>query len=284
MYINNFHYLCTVSIWHDNNTDSHNMEDMRIQYASDLHLEFRENWSILKKEEPMDVRGDILVLAGDIGYLGDNNYTTHPFWNWASENFSQVIVALGNHEFYKFYDLSAMHDGLVGNIRHNVHYYYNKVVSIQDTDFIISTLWANIELEDAYITEQCVTVFHRIRYGEDILNSSVFNREHQRCFDFIKKAVCESKAKYKIVVTHHVPSFQLMSPEFRGSRINGAFTVELADYITSSNIDYWIYGHSHRNIDKTIGTTQCVCNQFGYASHNEHLTFNREKVIELQNL
>ena len=254
---------------------------MKIQYASDLHLEFADNWRILKQEGPMNVCGDILVLAGDIGYLGDDNYQTHPFWDWASENYQQVIVTLGNHEFYKFYDLSSMHDGLIGEIRPNVHYYYNSIVHIQEIDIIISTLWANIALEDAYITENSVTDFRRIIYSEDILSFADFNREHKRCLEFIKHSVADSTAKNKIVVTHHVPSFQLMSPEFQGSRINGAFTIELADYIATSGIDYWIYGHSHRNIDKTIGTTRCVCNQFGYSFHNEHLTFNRNKVIEL---
>jgi len=255
---------------------------MKIQYASDLHLEFADNWRILKQEEPMNVCGDILVLAGDIGYLGDDNYQTHPFWDWASENYQQVIVALGNHEFYKFYNLSSMHDGLIGEIRPNIHYYYNAVVHIQDIDIIVSTLWANITLEDAYITEHSVTDFRRILYGENILTFADFNREHKRCLEFIKQSVADSSAKNKIVVTHHVPSFQLMSPEFLGSHINGAFTVELADYIATSGIDYWIYGHSHRNIDKTIGTTRCVCNQFGYAFHNEHLTFDRNKIIEIR--
>ena len=255
---------------------------MKIQYASDLHLEFADNWRILKQEEPMNIRGDILVLAGDIGYLGDDNYQTHPFWDWASENYQQVIVALGNHEFYKFYNLSSMHDGLIGEIRPNIHYYYNAVVHIQDIDIIVSTLWANITLEDAYITEHSVTDFRRILYGENILTFADFNREHKRCLEFIKQSIADSSAKNKIVVTHHVPSFQLMSPEFLESHINGAFTVELADYIATSGIDYWIYGHSHRNIDKTIGTTRCVCNQFGYAFHNEHLTFDRNKIIEIR--
>lgn len=257
---------------------------MKIQYASDFHLEFRENWRILRQENPMDVRGDVLVLAGDIGYLGDDNFSTHPFWDWASENFQHVLVCLGNHEFYKYYDLSTMHDGLVGEIRPNVHYYYNNVVRIDDIDFIISTLWAHIDLEDAYITEHSVTDFHRIMYGENVLTFSDFNREHQRCLDFIRRSVAESNARHKIVVTHHVPSFQLMSPEFSGSRINGAFTLELSDYIENSGIDYWIYGHSHRNIDKTIGTTRCVSNQFGYAFHDEHLTFDRGKVIETESV
>ena len=253
---------------------------MKIQYASDLHLEFADNWRILKQEELLNVCGDILVLAGDIGYLGDDNYQTHPFWDWASNHYQQVIVALGNHEFYKFHDLASMHDGLIGEIRPNIHYYYNTVVRIEDVDFIVSTLWAHIDLDDAYITEHSVTDFHRILYGDDILTFSEFNREHKRCFEFIKKSVLESDATHKIVVTHHVPSFQLMSPEFQGSRINGAFTVELTDYIEQSGIDYWIYGHSHRNIDKIIGSTRCVCNQFGYAFQGEHLTFDRNKFFE----
>ena len=83
---------------------------MKIQYASDLHLEFADNWRYLK-ENPLQVTGDILVLAGDIGYLGDDNYTKHPFWDWASENYQQVIACMGNHEFYKFYDIAKLNDG-----------------------------------------------------------------------------------------------------------------------------------------------------------------------------
>lgn len=59
---------------------------MKIQYASDLHLEFRDNirWF---KENPMIPAGEILFLAGDIGYLGDENYSVHPFWDFCKDNF-----------------------------------------------------------------------------------------------------------------------------------------------------------------------------------------------------
>ena len=80
---------------------------IRLQYASDLHLEFAENGSYIK-HNPLQVAGDVLVLAGDIGYIGDENYSRHPFWDWASDNYKQVIVVPGNHEFYKMFDLDSL--------------------------------------------------------------------------------------------------------------------------------------------------------------------------------
>ena len=174
-----------------------------------------------------------------------------------------------------------MKDGLVGEIRPNVHYYYNKVVRIDDVDFILSTLWSKIEEKYAPYTEQCVTDFRRIMYGENILTHREFNQEHDKCFQFIKNAVEGSTAKYKIVVTHHVPSYQLCAPEFEGSTLNGAFTVEHEDFIKDSGIDFWIYGHSHRNIEKVIGSTSCISNQLGYVFANEHFSFDSGKYIEL---
>jgi predicted phosphodiesterase len=230
---------------------------MKIQYASDLHLEFRDNARYLR-ENPLIPVGDILVLAGDIGYLNDDNYSLHPFWDWVSENFSQTLVVPGNHEFYKSEDLGTLKAGCIAVIRSNVKCYYNAMVTIDDVDFILSTLWAEISPANAYITEQNVSDFFRIAYNGRLLNAYLFNQEHQKAIKFIDKSIRESKNKKRVVVTHHVPTALCMAEEFKNSRINGAFVAEMHDFIFDNAIDYWIYGHSHRNMPEiNINEPKC---------------------------
>lgn len=272
---------------------------LKIQFVSDLHLEFEQN-QIYLECNPLEVTGDILLIAGDTAYLdvpasGRNNYSQYAFWDWASRNYKQVIVCLGNHDFYGYYDLATMEDGWCKEIRPNVHAYYNYVLHLTAEggltsnsesgliDIIVSTLWSYIEPYDAYQTEKGVSDFYRILYKGHRLSADNFNTEHARCLAFIKEAVTNSRAKTKIVLTHHVPTQLCTATEFRGSSINGAFTVELGDYIAESGIDYWIYGHSHRNIDVQIGNTQILSNQLGYVHQEELLRngFNPARYIEI---
>ena len=142
-------------------------------------------------------------------------------------------------------------------------------------------MWAYISLQDAFATESGVTDFHRILYNGETLNFEQFNNEHRRCMDFLREACLSAQAPHKVIVTHHVPSFVLSAPDFKGSRINGAFTAEEYDFVVNCGADYWIYGHSHRNIDAVIGKTQCVSNQLGYVFSGEHHSFNPGRHIVL---
>ena len=259
----------------------------RIQFVSDLHLEFPKNRRWLA-DHPLEVTGDILLIAGDTAYLdlpesGCDTYSQYDFWDWASEHYKQVIVCFGNHDFYGYYDLATMPNGYCKEIRSNIHAYYNEVVHIGDIDIIVSTLWAKIPPYDAYVTERNVSDFYRIVYDGHRLTTDDFNNEHERCMQFIRQSVETSKAKTKIVLTHHVPTQLCTAKEFQGSTINGAFTVELGDYIADSGVDFWIYGHSHRNIDAKIGKTEIVSNQLGYISQGEYVTngFDPSKFIEV---
>jgi predicted phosphodiesterase len=256
---------------------------MKIQYVSDLHLEFKENTQFLK-ENPLEVKGDLLIIAGDSTYLDTPTYLSHPFWSWASKNYKDVIVCLGNHEFYQYYDIALLQNGFCGEIKPNVHFYYNSVIHYGDIDIIVSTLWGHINPCDAYVTEHSVSDFYRIRCNQFRLTADTFNAENEKCVTFIKQAVQQSVARIKIVVTHHVPTQLAVAEEFINSSINGVFTCDLSNFITDSDIDYWIYGHSHRNIDCVLGKTKIVSNQLGYVFNGEHLNngFDGAKYFEIE--
>ena len=66
-------------------------ETMKIQYASDLHTEF--GFQDLRKS---DLKGDILVLAGDIaGKPKKLNQYLHSL-----AGSIPILYVMGNHEFY----------------------------------------------------------------------------------------------------------------------------------------------------------------------------------------
>ena len=54
--------------------------------------------------------GDVLVFAGDTGYLRDRTLPNLKFWKWASANYREVLLIPGNHEFYGNGDVLAYGD------------------------------------------------------------------------------------------------------------------------------------------------------------------------------
>ena len=254
---------------------------MTIQYASDLHLELTPNARYVRSN-PLDVTGEVLVLAGDICNLMGATLPCNEFWEWASANYREVLIVPGNHEYFHDYDLLKHGDSWSREIQSNVHYYQNRVVRIDNVDFILSTLWSRIAPEAESIIHRGMPDFRQILYNGRRFTPADFNAEHEKCLDFIKRSVAESTAEHIVVVTHHLPSMVVVAPEHKGNLLNSAFATELGDFIADSRIDAWIFGHSHANIDATIGNTRIVCNQLGYVYYHEHLKgFDGRRYIEL---
>ena len=172
---------------------------MRIQYMSDLHLEFQENNRYLRYNE-LPVTGDVLVLAGDIFYLKDKTAPVMNFWKWASKNYRQVLIVPGNHEYYNYSDVMERGFQWKWMLRENAGYYQNQVVRIDDTDFVLSTLWSHINPNDEYFVWKSMNDFRQIKFGGKLLQVEEFNRMHEICIDFIRKNIEESTANHIVVV------------------------------------------------------------------------------------
>ena len=158
------------------------------------------------------------------------------------------------------------------------------VVRIDDVDFILTTLWSMIPPQDEYFVWRGLNDFRQIMYNGHRLTIDDYNMEHKKCLSFLKRAVEESTAKHIVVVSHHLPTKAVVAPQHQGSLLNSAFATEFGNYIADSRISVWIYGHSHTNIDTTLGNTRIASNQLGYVGYQEHLQngFNPQAYIELK--
>lgn len=253
---------------------------MKIQYASDLHLEFLANHEWLR-ENPLEVTGDILLLAGDIITFTTNPILGEDFWYWCSRNYRKVLVVPGNHEYYRS-ELFSLGDKIRWNIFHNVGYYDNDVVRIDDTDFILSTLWSDIPPSMWRKVEQGLNDFHQITFMGHLLTPMEYNAFHRASIDFISEAVKKSTAKHVVVVTHHSPSTLTIATEHIASPLRTAFSTDLHYLMEDGRIDYWVYGHSHTNISCKVFDTEVVCNQLGYVEHRGQMNgFRLDKYFEL---
>ncbi|MGQ1946544.1 metallophosphoesterase [Geofilum sp. OHC36d9] len=255
---------------------------MKIQYCSDLHLEFAQNSKFLH-ENPIKPIGDILVLAGDITYWGKRHFK-HWFFDYVSDNFEAAYYIPGNHEFYTGKDVQILDHPVFEPLRKNVFLVNNKVLNIEGIDFFFTLFWSRIPNSKSLIIEQSINDFHKIRHKGKQLKSADFNRLHEESLDFLRYEIKNSTAEKKIVVTHHIPTQRCNPEQFKNSIINTAFVSENYDFIADNNIDLWIYGHHHVNMPETeIKGTKLVTNQLGYVHLEEHSNYRNTAIIEIEN-
>ncbi|NOQ24358.1 MAG: metallophosphoesterase [Bacteroidales bacterium] len=252
---------------------------MKIQYASDLHIEFPENKEFLKTN-PLKPIGDTLVLAGDIvpfAVLEENL----DFFSYLSDNFENTYWIPGNHEYY-YYNLADKCGIFNEKITNNVHLLNNCSLKINNINFVFTTLWSHIKSVNQWQIYNSMNDFRLIKHGDDILSVEQYNILHKESIRFLNEALSSCTTEKSVVVSHHLPTFMNYPEKYKGDVLNEAFAVELYDMIQQYQPDFWIYGHTHGNTDDfTIGKTNMVTNQFGYLQYEEHKDFNSEKYFEL---
>ncbi len=251
---------------------------MKIQYCSDLHLEFPENKKYLSNN-PIKPVGEVLLLAGDVVPFAVMDHH-ESFFDFVSDHFQTVYWLPGNHEYYHS-DLADRCGLLNEKIRSNVWLVNNVVVNQRGFRFIFSSLWTMISLANRFSIQQSMSDFRVIRFNGRPFTPNDYNEQHESCLDFLKTELSQ-KIENTIVVSHHVPTFLNYPPQFKGDILNEAFAVELFDWIEPSGVNYWIYGHHHQPIPEfLIGNTKLLTNQLGYVRNKEHLGFKADAVIEL---
>ncbi|MEQ8418302.1 MAG: metallophosphoesterase [Imperialibacter sp.] len=252
---------------------------MKIQYASDLHLEMPANAAWIYKN-PIIPSAEILILAGDITYLSDLHLSS-PFFDLLSSQFDKVYIVPGNHEFYNYsFDIDGLFPSLNMAARDKVFYLNNQVVVIGKVRLLFSTLFTQIT--NHKFIDYKLNDFHVCKYQGERFSTHEYNECHALCLAFLETELAKPFDGQTVVVSHHAP----YPPDYcdypDSMSLNEAFHVDLLWLTEKHKVDHWIHGHTHHNQEPlTIGKTTFYTNQLGYTVANEHTAFRRDMVLEI---
>ncbi|MCL5974578.1 MAG: metallophosphoesterase [Gammaproteobacteria bacterium] len=258
---------------------------MKIQFASDLHLEMSMSMSnkTLYSFEPTDA--DVIVLAGDI-------HSHVKGVKWAAQVSRDlkipVICVAGNHEYYGkeyFQTLQAMRDE--AEYYPNVHFLENNSVIIDGVRFLGSTLWTDFYGDGSISIEQNLKYaaflndFRKIKYSDRPLKPTDLIDIHTKSKKWLTKELGTPFDGKTVVVTHHGPSRLTQHKRFEFDAISACFLTKLDHLVEQA--DLWIYGHSHSNLDTMIGECRLVSNQYGYPREGvpDHQPYDPAWVVKI---
>ena len=262
---------------------------MQFCLMSDLHLEFQGH-------QPIDFPdADVLVLAGDVLVAEDLRRFTREdvvlpheqtrgvsaqryreFLDQAAQRYQHVVYVAGNHEFYHGKFLQTL-ETLRAECAHypNLHFLEDGFVDVEDVRFLGGTLWTDCNRHDP-ITMMALQygmndyrIITNDQAGYTKLRPVHTLQRHLKTRQFIQEHITENT----VVVTHHAPSFQSVSPEYKNDHeLNGGYASNLEALILQHRPQFWTHGHMHTHQDYLVGETRVLCNPRGYPAQNPYWT------------
>ncbi|WP_339790869.1 metallophosphoesterase [uncultured Imperialibacter sp.] len=252
---------------------------MKIQFASDLHLEMAPN-SIWMEENSLIPSADILILAGDITHLHED-WFREPYFDTLSSQFKKVYMIAGNHEFYRYsFDIEGLFPSMKIQVRKNIVYLNNQVIKQGNVRLLFTTLFTHIT--NHKFIDPRMNDFRVSKYKDERFSTHEYNECHALCLAFLKTALAKPFEGKTVVVSHHAPYPPYYCDYPDSMSLNEAFHTDLLWLTEKNKIDHWIHGHTHHNqVPLTIGKTTFHTNQLGYTVANEHGAFRRDMVLEI---
>lgn len=249
---------------------------------SDLHREF-DGWEIpvIKGEDEMT-----LILAGDIA-VARKQGTYVDFLLNAAERHAHVVYVPGNHEYYgdsfdRAWDKMQM--WFIRDDVPNLHFLNRNSVVIDDVLIVGATLWTDMDNQNGMTMYEAAMRMSDYRAITRIENTVHDEWEykgklkphhtievHYQHRDFIDRELAnQGEGQKSLVVTHHGPTWQSVSPWYIGSRINGAYVSDLSGLIRERAPTAWVHGHTHHTALYHEGKTLVATNPKGYPENSRY--------------
>ena len=239
---------------------------MKIRVCSDLHLEMNDDFSIDMPE------GDVLVLAGDVGYAIDyDNYA--PFFEQCAEKYNKVYYVMGNH-CYWYSTIEDARNIMKERLPRGVTLLDNRseYYAEERVHFIGGTLFTDFNKGDGLTMADAGEYMNDYRLITDFTPEKAL-QEHTHTREWFERCIPTLKQGKVIVVTHHAPSQSSVKGRYTASR--GAYGSDMNSFIQKhTEISHWIHGHVHESSDYMIGNTRVLCNPRGYEKMEMNDSFN----------
>lgn len=253
---------------------------MKIQILSDLHNEFLRNGKDSSAHHwngfISPCNADVIVLAGDI----DNGTQGIGWAIRESRRLGKPLIYVpGNHEYYHNEYASLKNEMASLCVDSDVHCLDCGVYVSAGVRIIGATLWTDYEV-NTNVPKDVVMEFvenslpdHRVikfKCANEIRRFMPLDALsiHEKELSWLQQQLESPFEGKTVVVTHHGPHLLCQHPGFPVCEITGAFHSDLTTLIESHDIDLWVYGHTHSNLDVVVSNTRIVSNQAGYPGEN----------------
>jgi predicted phosphodiesterase len=265
------------------------------------YIESRHKDQISSQISSDDIKYEVnLILAGDIGYPSDSKYSD--FLETCVKLYDNVFLIAGNHEFYSLKKNSVSMNEIIKSIENicqninskyksenktladlpdKIHFLNNKMILHNNTYIIGSTLWSYVE-KDMFHTQKLINDYNCIKNFTIIDSNNLYLTNKQFISDSIQTVKAHKETNHDIkciVITHHLPSFQLIHPKYISYSDINHFFASNTDDIISEPVDYWIYGHTHTASKMILNNVNIWCNPKGYPSENYN--YDKNCIFEL---
>jgi Icc-related predicted phosphoesterase len=188
----------------------------------------------------------------------------------------QIILVVGNHEFYHHPNMPAAEDRLkdLAKTQTRLHVLQCDSVVIAGVRFLGCTSWPTFESVppadrelSARLAAECINDFRLIGMRNNkrftVADCIELGNQQRAWLDSELQNDFSGKT---VVVTHFPPSVSLFNPRYpvAGNLLTGYFLGANQDLIDRYQPDVWVFGHTHANHDTLSGKTRLLSNQKGY--------------------
>jgi DNA repair exonuclease SbcCD nuclease subunit len=242
---------------------------MKIQLASDLHLEFLQRAFPGERLIAPAHGVDVLVLAGDIA---NGVQAIDLFKDWPVP----VLYVAGNHEFYAQsfeqlrIDLQRAAEGT------SIRFLDYAAADFGGVRFLGATLWTDYCLIGPLMQPDMMKYAERrlndhrlIRTQEGLFTAARALHEHTESRRWLVQELAKPYDGIIVVVTHHGQHLRSVHPRYANDPLSAAFACGgLDDLLVQA--DLWLHGHVHDNFDYRVHGCRVVANPRGYALNRHH--------------